>query len=215
MSRQVVVWSGGADSTYLLHWYATCSSIQNPVHAITVDSHSQLNKKFMAAQRAARGRYLKFAEKLGLPIEVHTVIQDCSEKISIGIGKNTSAQPMMWLCSIMPFVKDDDVVCFSYISEDGIWHHKRDFEDVFDSICRLKNIDAKLHFSLENFRKYQVLQKLTEYGIKDNMWWSCENPQNKKPCGICYKCCELKLADIKFEMDKKNPQSPFYEGEKK
>jgi 3'-phosphoadenosine 5'-phosphosulfate sulfotransferase (PAPS reductase)/FAD synthetase len=51
MSRWVVVWSGGADSTYLLHWYATYSSIQNPVYAITVDSHPQLDKKFMVAQR--------------------------------------------------------------------------------------------------------------------------------------------------------------------
>jgi 7-cyano-7-deazaguanine synthase in queuosine biosynthesis len=54
MSRRVVVWSGCADSTYLLHWYATYSSIQNPVYAITVDYHPQLDKKFMAAQRAAK-----------------------------------------------------------------------------------------------------------------------------------------------------------------
>jgi 7-cyano-7-deazaguanine synthase in queuosine biosynthesis len=46
MSRRVVVWSGGADATY--------SSIQNPVHAITVDYYPQLDKKFMAAQRAAK-----------------------------------------------------------------------------------------------------------------------------------------------------------------
>ena len=215
MSRRVVVWSGGADSTYLLHWYATYSSIQNPVHAITVDSHPQLNKKFMAAQRTARSRYLKFAEKSGLHIEVHTVSQDYSEKTLIGIGENVSGQPMMWLCSIMPFIQDDDMVYFSYIFEDGIWHHKKEFQDVFYSICRLKNIDATLEFPLEEFRKYQILKRLSEYEIKDNMWWSCEEPKNKKPCGVCYKCCELKLADIKFEMEKKNPRSPFFEGEKK
>jgi hypothetical protein len=42
--------------------------------------HIQKNKKFMAAQRTARSRYLKFAEKSGLHIEVHTVSQDCDRK---------------------------------------------------------------------------------------------------------------------------------------
>jgi len=213
MSRQIVVWSGGADSTYLLHWYAMHSSIQNPVHAMTVDSYPQLSSVFMNAQRLARNRYLKFAEKSGLHIVTHVINSECDDKTSVGIGENVSAQPIMWLCSIMPFIHDGDIVCFSYIRDDGIWHVKKEFEDVFYSICRLKGISAELKFPIEGNRKFQILNWLSEYKITDKMWWSCESPKNKKPCGVCYKCCEIEISKIKWDMEIRNPYSPFYEGE--
>lgn len=213
MGRQVVVWSGGADSTCLLQYYAKYSSKEKPVTAITIDGYPQISKGQLECQRFAQKRYLRFAKKEGLFIEHLKIKVEASSECAIESGKNRSVQPVMWLSAIMPFVNDGDTVCFSYIHKDGIWKSKAEFEKAFYSLCKLKGVDAKLEFSLDEWRKYQVLNYLKEEGITHNMWWACERPIRKKPCGVCYKCCEIKMAGIEFEMEKKNPSSPFFEGE--
>jgi hypothetical protein len=212
VSRNIVCWSGGADSTLALHGLALNSSVQNPVVAMTLDRHPQLDDPWMDAQRVARSRYRDFATRKGLHIEEQTYdIVAPSSSSFVATGSSELGQPTIWLCAIMPYIQDGDMVHFGYIKNDVFWHHRHNYEEAFYAICALKHIQASLVYPLEYTPKFLVLMELAKHGIPDDAWMSCDSVVNGNQCGLCYKCMELALAKVQSEMEKKNPGSPYYE----
>lgn len=204
--RNIVVWSGGADSTAVLNYYAGVSCADYPVVAVSVAGHVCLNQIQCKLQNEAQERYLKFARDKGFHIKHQKVRIDGSDGILPGYEDKRSCfmQPLLWLLYLMPYVGDDDTVHFGYIQGDGFWHIRREFEDVFDSISKmmmLKNVSISYPF--EWGRKYQILEKLGNSKVPDNCWWSCDAPKKDgKKCGICTKCRDIVKA--KSELRRSN-----------
>lgn len=73
MGRNVIIWSGGADSTALLEYYAGVSSKDYPVHAISISAHPNLRDTQLSAEKKARERYLDLARKKGYWIRTQEI----------------------------------------------------------------------------------------------------------------------------------------------
>jgi len=194
MGRNVVLWSGGADSTSLLDHYAGVSCRDYPVVALVVE-HSKISPIFARAQQKARAEYAKLAKRRGF----HLLIQTVKTSGNFEFGLNDSCryyvpQPIVWLNAISQVVKDGDTVFMGYIGGDLFWHFKDRFEAVFKAFCVLKGIDASLEYPLEFQRKSDILAKLKRQKIPARCWFSCERTTDGKPCGICSKCQEVNDA---------------------
>jgi 7-cyano-7-deazaguanine synthase in queuosine biosynthesis len=187
MGRNVVVWSGGVDSTYTLNWLAGTSSRDYPVVAVSVTKYPQINEMQMMLQNRAQKEYLKFAKKKGFHIE-HQRISVSGNLVFHYEGGEAMAQPIAWLSSVMPCLKKEDNVYFAYIRNDCFWHNRHKFEKVFDAICEMKGIEAKLKYPFEWTHKAQILGRLKKAKVPDRCWHSCDKPVNNKACGKCSKC---------------------------
>jgi 7-cyano-7-deazaguanine synthase in queuosine biosynthesis len=184
----MVFWSGGADSTLALTMYASLSSVQTPVRALTVVGHPQLNQQQLKNEKRAREAYLRWAKKRGFNIQHETV------KIETAIDVKVGDQTVLWLCHLSPYIWPDETVVFSYIQGDVFWHRKHEFEVAFNMLAELSGAKRSLLFPLEWDRKWSVLSALKKWKVPDNCWWSCDVPSKNKPCGKCLKCRELKAA---------------------
>jgi 7-cyano-7-deazaguanine synthase in queuosine biosynthesis len=188
--RHVIFWSGGADSTLLLHRLATNSSATWPIVALTAnfDQPANLNEHQFKAQRDAQSRFLDLAKSRGHHIE--QVIVDVKSKFDLA---DNCGQPMLWLGTLMPYVRDHDEVHFGYIRPDTVWHVRDQFVDAFQAFAKLGQAEnAKPVFDLEWETKENVLSKLKEARIPLNCFWSCENvTENGYACGRCSKCYEF------------------------
>lgn len=190
--KYLVVWSGGADSTAMLNYYAGISSEDYPIRAITISDHRYIDKRQMECQRRAQDRYLKFSKEKGYWInqEVMTIGGDFWMNTP---ESGNPQQPIMWLSAACQVVNDKETVLFSYIKQDCLWHFKREFEDAFKGLCDLRGVDAKLEFPFEWKTKGEVLELLEKDGVPESCWWSCEHPRvDYSRCGVCEKCKEVR-----------------------
>jgi 7-cyano-7-deazaguanine synthase in queuosine biosynthesis len=194
----LVLWSGGADSTYLLDRWARVSSEHYPVRAVTVIEHPKLSKPFLKAQRAAQLEYLAHARKKGYHIK-HEIVR-VQGSFAWGVEGNSgdhgrpTAQSLMWLHAIGQVIGDEDKVIVGYIRGDAFWHFRDEFEATFKAMCKLKGVQAELRYDLEWQYKADILRLLKKAKIPQRCWFSCESTTDGKPCGACSKCDEIAYA---------------------
>ena len=189
--RHVVMWSGGIDSTVLLHRLALNSSLQNPIIALTIEHHQIYNDQ-QKSQGQAQKEYLRFAKARGFHIKHGKIYV----KGTIGT-EALFAQPMLWLCHIAPYLKDEDNVHFAYIRHDDFWHIKDRFELALDGIMAIRGYKITLCLDLEWKDKEEIWKEFKGEKIPLSCIWTCEYSKNGKPCGKCKKCKELKAAKQK------------------
>lgn len=199
MSRQVVIWSGGMDSTLLLDQTVDnlVGSEDSQVTAISILSHNNINKNLLRAQSIAQQNYLKFASDQGKSQYIDYVTVEI-----LGTYEATqTSQSEVWLCHIFPYLQSQDTVMFGYIKQDCFWHFKDSFVQAFTGLCTLKEATITLEFPLEWKTKVEILDALMSRGIPESCWWTCEDVvENMLPCGKCSKCDELSKArqDLSF-----------------
>jgi 7-cyano-7-deazaguanine synthase in queuosine biosynthesis len=198
--RNVVVWSGGADSTALLDWYASTSSKATPTLALSIASHPYLHKDSVKAQNTAQEAYLKYARRKGYHIQ-HKIVK-VSGKFDWGGPTSGTAQSIVWLFAIAQVLQDDDIVLMGYIRKDDFWHYRDKFVALFDAMCAYKDVKAKIQFPLEWDTKSEVIGRLRNAKVPNKCWTSCDNYKGKKPCGVCSKCITLKEACEGYEATK-------------
>jgi 7-cyano-7-deazaguanine synthase in queuosine biosynthesis len=217
--RRVVLWSGGLDSTLVLHGLAL-ESTNNwqvrgyyPIHTFSIDVHPQIEKVQLAAQRVARKRYLAWATKKskqhspspGLWLQHHDLeLTDHTSEEA-----NSSGQAHLWLSMLVPYLRDGDLVHFGYIRGDDFWHYRTVFVRALHAMAEMCQIKVTPVFPLEWEWKPEVVAKLLEYNIPSNTYWTCESPVKKGrqilPCGKCHKCHELAVGVGKHEANKCTP----------
>lgn len=186
----IVLWSGGADSTWLLHHYAGASSEDHRVRALTIAKHHYLSKPFLTAQGWAQLNYLALAKERGYHISHEKIEVDGDwtwGESSISF-KHNPAQPLMWLSALAQAMGDGDTVLMGYIRGDCFWHFRDKFEAAFRAICDLKGVKATLEYPIEYQYKADILRELNKERIPDSCWFTCEDTQNGTPCGKCTNC---------------------------
>jgi len=189
VSSHAVVWSGGADSTASLYYWAGISGRSWPVRALTVVDHKNINTHLLKAQTIVQKRFLKLAEKRKLHISHERLIVkgNCHAK--------NSTQAEIWLCHLFPYFHDDETIHFGYVRRDDFWHFHERFKRTFDALASAREKPPILELDREWKEKWEILKYLHDKKIPDNCWWSCEMvKKNLRACGECKKCKEVALG---------------------
>jgi 7-cyano-7-deazaguanine synthase in queuosine biosynthesis len=193
MSQEVVIWSGGADSTYLLHKLLTNSTQHWPVIALSIDKHTQLHQGLLEKQREARENYKAFVKKKHVGFLKHRVV-----RVETDAALDIGSQVALWISSLVPYVGKGQELNFGYIRGDTFWHERRHAVAMIEAIHSIHYYpnDEKItvKYPIEWMQKHEVLEGLKKFGVPNKCWWSCEKPENGKACGRCDKCLELEVG---------------------
>lgn len=186
----LVVWSGGCDSTLVLHDVA---KEQGGARALSV-RHFQV----LAAEEsaAARGKLLARFKKMGLNIEHSTVKVDQEDSWVQGYHCDGGlAQPILWLSMAVSYLTEDEDLYFGYHKGDDFWTFSFPFADAFRALQKVRGGKGKLRYPLEHLHKADILKRLQALGLYRDCWY-CETPRRKpgKRCGKCRPCITHRTA---------------------
>ena len=206
MSRQVLLFSGGYDSTYLLAKLVSEASSDDTIVAVTVKHNltgvAKLRREYesqIMTIRALREHY----PDVNI---VHEIIRIESEwQCGDTYNSKGLAQPLLWLCNIVPLIEDNDVVHCGYIKDDQAIIHLDDLKALWDIMMKLQ-WDKKigLEFPLKYCSKTDIVKLLLErFDYLINNCVSCENVgyDASKVCGECTPCEHLKTALLSCSID--------------
>lgn len=196
----VILWSGGPDSTLILHKLA----IRGPVRALTLTDYPFLNKRQERAQYYARINYIHSLDNdIYRNIKLDEIAITGSANIYAD-HKNELGEPLIFLCYCMPSIKDKDIVFLGYLNNTIFSRNIDTFRKTWDTIMELKGMRSELKFpyieqGLDKLKqKAEILRQLEEYNISESCYWSCSRPivNNNKyiPCNTCKKCKEKEQA---------------------
>ena len=193
--RNIVVWSGGCDSTLVLHNLAKLSSKESPVIAISIDWKVKLHPKKVIKEKEVRKNYLVYAKRKGYHIKNYTV----TISSALDVEASGHGQLCLWICAILPFIKSNDNVHFGYHEGDTCWSGYTQVYRIFENICFLRNLtNVSVKYPLEYKSKNDILQELDTLKIPKKCFWWCEDPisrgKNIRMCGKCNPCITHKLA---------------------
>jgi len=186
MKNQMVIWSGGADSSLIL-W----EKIRKNDNVCAVSFITEfLHKKKIIAEGKAREKFKKKAQEYNYKID-HRIINLDSK---IGMA-GSLPQQTTWTCLATLYAMDNTIVSFGYHRGDDFWHIDGWANQIRRNINSAMGKNVEFEFPLEWKRKYEIIDDIRYYGLED-CFWTCEGNTNvKKPCGGCRPCIALKLAE--------------------
>lgn len=199
MSRIVVLWSGGIDSTIVLHQAAIATwSKDNPVIALSVRAHSCGPKDRFKRQTVARTNYIRFAKRIGLFITA----QDFSVTGTAWPESNGYSTYMreyqVFGAWMLPFLQSGDIVCFGYYQDQRIDIEK--FNDMFSAYAEIAKWkeppSVRLPLDVWSKRRYEDFIRMSlSYRIPRSCVYSCHYGENPVKC-ICPKCDKARECTI-------------------
>jgi 7-cyano-7-deazaguanine synthase in queuosine biosynthesis len=195
----LVCWSGGLDSTLVLHRLATehrDGTLYHPhgVRALTIH-HSQVSTNRPAAD-AARAAVKEKFRRSGFTVgylEV-TVRQSArSWRTENFIGSSDNPQALLWLTLAVNYLERDESLHAGYIRGDDYWHHAGEFGKAFGTLQELAGRTGRMFHPLEWLSKADVITEAKRLDLYRHCWW-CEEGAPKvvrgkaRPCGKCKSC---------------------------
>jgi len=193
-----IIWSGGCDSTLLLHRLFKLLKNKNINKIVNSYSfnHPQLSGKKQDMERFYRNMYISYAKNNGIcnsfnPIEINL-------KGNIEVGNKWCAQPAMWM-SVISELRDDSILISGYHRGDDffmapVW---LDWANLFLGLTGLygkKNIKFVTPLIFET--KDDIIKELISEDIYD-FTWHCENPSfDFFPCNSCIPCATHQSAAL-------------------
>ncbi len=200
----LVCWSGGLDSTLVLHRLAVeqrdgTAFHQHGVRALTI-LHPQVSMHEAAAAKARKAVKEKF-RRSGLTIayiEV-TIGQTAAAWRQPGmIGSSANPQALLWLTTAANYLEHVEDLYSGYIRGDDFWHNAGRYHAAFDALQAVAEHTGRMVHPLEWDSKADVIRQTKEAELHDLCWW-CEEIKLKRvrgkpqPCGKC-KSCETHAA---------------------
>ena len=203
----MVCWSGGCDSTLLLHHaariYGTPSA---PVRALSINS-DQVTGAVKESQ--VRKRLMRKFKKMGLHIK-QVELSITADK-GIGMLNYGLSQAVMWLMGTQA-LEEKESLALGYIKGDDWPQHIEAFQSVFDTLQRVNSRTGNLWLPLIHTEKRGVLHQLRELELLDLTWW-CGVPKRKRrkePCGECKSCMTHETA--LWKLDTYGPPKHYWHG---
>ena len=195
----MIMFSGGADSTLVLHRISAWSGHTHRVRTLSITYHQIGAGK---EQRAARRAILAQLRRRGAQIdavEVSIVDEPTKSDVPFEEGSN-SLQPALWITQAVLRLRNNEILYTGHVRGDDFWHARYDAHELFRSECAaMGKTDCKMEHPLEWSSKAEVLKELHAVGLLD-LTWTCEFPENAqrrgKPCGKC-RPCEVRRAALR------------------
>lgn len=184
----VVLWSGGCDSTLVLHEAATdgAESFRFPnggsierVRAISIESKRLgANTEQIEARKRIRAQF----DKQGLRIKYETICFDCDWLNGPGADVGGSNQTALWLTLAIQCLRPKDDLLLGFV--DGEMDNIERVRAAFDALQIVAGKTGKLRVPLyeRNQRsKEHVIERMRELRLYDLCWW-CQDPKDGKAC---------------------------------
>lgn len=184
VKRNIVIWSGGADSTLLLDNLAREGE---EVYAISFEpSFITINK--LAMEHKQRENLRKEFKYRGYNIQYITIKVE-TDAIRIRHSEcGGLTHPVAWALMILPYICDGDILNFGYIKADHFWQFEPHFKTMLDAAFKLLAVQAFVEYPLEFTSKATVLKELYARNLLDFIW-SCQLPREMDlPCKNCHSC---------------------------
>jgi 7-cyano-7-deazaguanine synthase in queuosine biosynthesis len=179
-----ILWSGGADSTLLLHDIATkAKQNQDTINAITITHPQVLNSHILEHQQ----KTLKQLSKMGLNNITHNLIKIDTPLIAYQTG---IVQAAIWIGIIPPYLGSTENLYTGHIKEDDIWHYRQWVYGAFDNLQTLLSHTGTLQIPFEWTPKHEITKRLQQLELHT---WTCENHIHK-PCQKCTPCKKQKIS---------------------
>lgn len=207
-NANMILFSGGLDSTLLLNRLAKESSKAHPVLAIAcvVDKNDDKQNLQIQAEKRVREKIVKEMKKRGYHIIYKELNINLYGDSDNNVLPSTEAwiQQIWWVTAAASFAVNNSVINLSYIINDQFWNTKREFEDIIYGFMTIKNITIKVNYPLQYTVKGDIIKELKEEKLYD-LCWICESPKKQGrafiPCGKCNKCKELKIAEYALKLE--------------
>jgi 7-cyano-7-deazaguanine synthase in queuosine biosynthesis len=194
MARNVVIWSGGLDSTAILYMAGMLSTKENPVITLSVKEHHRCNAGQMRAQSIARHKYLRFAKSIGHFIQ--------AQEISVSgnaVGDLMLRQHHLWPSLFQIYFQPEDIVSWGY--KKGEPYQEKDFLKLLNSFNSFAdNLEGarrgpiRYAFPLKNIDNVQLIKMLMSFEIPMDCMFCCNTPIGIVPCDSCDKCKIKKIV---------------------
>ncbi len=182
----VVLFSGGMDSTYMLYDLATTNP-RDMIHAVTVIGHSFGQYQQKAEKKAREAVKKEFKRRKITNIQYHN-IEVKSDFV------NESFQMRFWLSYVVPNLKDGDKLNMAYLSSDGVnfFGTKPNLENAFEAMMKLRDIKCELNFIYQYWTKGDIIDKLKKTKLLKITSYCGQPKKDLSPCGKCMKCVSVK-----------------------
>lgn len=188
----LVCWSGGADSTLILHDLAVRykgkkdKPDEHGLRALSV-IHSQV--PCQPQSRAARRKIAAKFRKTGLAFRHATLAFKGSGDFDMPGNSGGLYQPPLWLAAAVGYLEPDEDLYMGYIRGDDIWHHADQLRGAFRCLQDIGGRTGKLVTPLEWFHKSDVIRELRRANLLRHCW-HCEGAGDAelRPCGRCASC---------------------------
>lgn len=195
----LVCWSGGLDSTLVLHTMATeqrdgTKPHPHGVRALTI-IHPQVSCHQPSADKA-RAAIKEAFRKQALTVsylEVTIGQTAASWRNESFVGSSSNPQSLLWLTLAVNYLERDEDLHTGYIRGDDYWHSLGRSQAAFDALQKLAEHTGQMVHPLEWETKADVIRRTKELDLYRHCWW-CEEMAPKKvrgkvrPCGVCKSC---------------------------
>lgn len=202
-AKHIVIWSGGADSTFLLYELLAKYGAEN-VSAISC-IYPWLDKNKRSIEEAARGRIKEKLYSFGenfrdfKHLQIEVKFRQLSEK-NINYNGAGLLQAFSWVSTILPFTSDGDWIYTGYIrGDDLVTMYLEEYKDLFEAGLKLLNRDVTLCMPYGALNKSDILVGLMKADLYDSIWY-CESPETNVPCGKCAPCKHHMAALIEIAL---------------
>jgi len=148
--EQVLVWSGGMDSTCLLF------DLLKEHDKLKIISFTNSKLSSGDEDSKARQQILKTLNKYHNGKFVY---------IERPLELMNHYQGSHWFTSLSMLIRKDSDVHMGYIRTDDFWHLKDNLESAFYAIQKMDGIDSKLIYDYEWMDKEQIIEKAKSIGI--------------------------------------------------
>ncbi len=150
MKEQVLVWSGGMDSTCLLF------DLLEKHDKIRIISFVSDMLSSGEEDTEARKKILKILEKYH--IGKYTYMEYPIQFMSYYQGSH-------WFTNLSLLIRNDSEIHMGYIRTDDFWHRKQFLEEAFYSIQKMDNINSEIIYDYEWKTKEEIIEKAKSIGI--------------------------------------------------
>lgn len=196
-NRKIVLFSGGFDSTLVLARLAKEAADNSTVCAVTID-HNLTGTQKLRREYESQLLILRELRKQFPKIKIEQEVIHIESNWISGDSYNSRglAQPILWLCNIIPLLEDNDTLYLGYNKDDQAILHETNINNLISAACQIQ--EGKViytHWPLKYFAKTEVLKILIEeFPYLVDLCTSCEaiSYEGEKVCGECVPCTHLK-----------------------
>ncbi len=208
--RLAVLWSGGSDSTVILHYLLNNKKITDNYEIRTFSFDINSSKDIKTRDRQARENLILEFEKRNLPTFKH-IEHILSQEQPIGFIKDRSLpgqQPAIWACISPMYLYSDEILCIGYL-KDELASSDQNLINAFYTGQKTFGHTGELKYPLKTYLKEEVLKYLVEHNLRslvNTCCWSKDynTEQNyyelfPTPCWKCPSCRKILKGNLILE----------------